>query len=94
MRDDEVRIIADKYRAVAERLDEATLRLWAAAEARALGRGGVSLVARAVGMSRTTIYAGLHELEQAAAVVPPPAPRARSSAGAGSGPKKGAGAKS
>src|SRR5271166_2715026 len=41
----------------------ATLRLWAAVEARALGRGGVSMVATAIGMSRTTIYAGLKELE-------------------------------
>jgi transposase len=61
---DEARIITDKYCALADRLDEATLRLWAAVEARALGRGGVSTVAKAVGMSRTTIYAGLDELEQ------------------------------
>lgn len=61
---DEVRIITDKYRALAGRLDEATLRLWAAVEARALGRGGVSTVARAVGLSRTTIYAGLEELDR------------------------------
>ncbi len=55
-------IIAGKYRALADRLDEATLRLWAATEARTLGRGGVSTVAKAIGMSRTTIYAGLEEL--------------------------------
>src|SRR6266702_7067685 len=55
-------IIAGKYRALADRLDEATLRLWAAVEARSLGRGGVSMVAKAIGMSRTTIYAGLEEL--------------------------------
>jgi DNA-binding phage protein len=55
-------IIASKYRALADRLDEATLRLWAALEARTLGRGGVSTVAKAIGMSRTTIYAGLEEL--------------------------------
>ena len=55
-------IIAGKYRALADRLDEATLRLWAAIEARTLGRGGVSTVAKAIGMSRTTIYAGLEEL--------------------------------
>ena len=56
-------VIQSKYRALADRLDEATLRLWAAVEARALGRGGVSLVAKAIRMSRTTIYAGLEELE-------------------------------
>ena len=46
-------------------MDEATLRLWAATEARSLGRGGVSAVAKASGMSRTTIYAGLAELKTA-----------------------------
>jgi hypothetical protein len=59
---DATKTIAEKYRALADRLDEATLRLWAAVEARALGRGGVSTVASAVGLSRTTIYAGLREL--------------------------------
>jgi transposase len=58
-------IIGSKYRALAGRLDEATLRLWAAVEARTLGRGGVSTVAKAIGISRTTIYAGLEELESA-----------------------------
>ena len=52
-----------KYQALASRLDEATLRLWAATEARSLGRGGVSAVAEASGLSRTTIYAGLEELK-------------------------------
>jgi transposase len=59
---DVLETIASKYRALSGRLDEATLRLWAAVEARQLGRGGVSIVAKAVGMSRTTIYAGLAEL--------------------------------
>jgi transposase len=60
--------IAAKYQALSGRLDEATLRVWAAAEARSLGRGGVSAVAKAVGMSRTTIHAGLAELKAAAPV--------------------------
>ena len=77
-------VIQSKYRALAGRLDEATLRLWAAVEARALGRGGVSMVAKAIGMSRTTIYAGLEELE---------APKVRSastpsSSGDGSGKRR------
>ena len=58
-------LIEAKYRALAGRLDEATLRLWAAAEARSLGRGGVSTVAKAAGVSRTTVYAGLAEIEAA-----------------------------
>src|SRR5271169_921163 len=56
-------VIHGKYQALADRLDEATLRLWAAVEARAFGRGGVSMVATAIGISRTTLYAGLEELE-------------------------------
>lgn len=67
------KIIEEKYQALSGRLDEATLRLWSAVEARALGRGGVSLVAAAVGLSRTTIYAGLREL---AAPAPPSKPLA------------------
>jgi transposase len=62
---DALQTIQAKYQALSARLDEATLRLWVAAEARSLGRGGVSLVANAVGISRTTIYAGLAEIEEA-----------------------------
>ena len=72
--------IAAKYQALCGRLDEATLRLWAAAEARSLGRGGVSAVARAIGMSRTTIHAGLAELKTVAPAPerePQPHPRVR-----------------
>lgn len=56
-------IIREKYQALTTRLDESTLRLWVAVEARTLGRGGVSTVAKVIGMSRTTIYAGLRELD-------------------------------
>lgn len=68
----DIGMIEGKYRALADRLDEATLRLWAAVEARSLGRGGVSTVATAIGMSRTTIYAGLAELESAKRSSAPP----------------------
>ncbi|MDA3919724.1 MAG: ISAzo13 family transposase [Salinisphaera sp.] len=54
--------IKDKYDGLARHLDEAALRLWAAVEAKALGRGGISLVARAIGLSRNTIYSGLKDL--------------------------------
>lgn len=56
-------VIREKFQALSGRLDEATLRLWAAVEARTLGHGGVSAVAKASGLSRATIYAGLHELD-------------------------------
>src|SRR2546425_7819622 len=44
-------------------MDERRRRQWAAAEAREVGWGGVSLVARATGLSRPTIIAGLRELQ-------------------------------
>ncbi|MGC8501261.1 MAG: ISAzo13 family transposase, partial [Leptospirillia bacterium] len=61
--DDAATVIAEKYRALSGVLNETSLRLWAAVEARSLGHGGVTTVSRAVGLSRTTIYAGLSELE-------------------------------
>ena len=73
-------IIEGKYRALSSRFDEATLRLWAAVEAQTLGRGGVSVVAKAVGISRTTIYAGLEELQSTSAAEPVPVPPQASAA--------------
>jgi hypothetical protein len=55
--------IRRKYRALRVELDERRRRQWAAAEASELGRGGVSAVARATGLSRTTISAGRRELK-------------------------------
>src|SRR5271170_1659647 len=55
--------IRRKYLALCVEMDERRRRQWAAAEARELGRGGVSAVARATGLSRTTITAGLRELK-------------------------------
>lgn len=55
--------IRRKFRMVAVELDERRRRQWAAAEARDAGWGGISLVARATGLSRPTIMAGLKELE-------------------------------
>ena len=43
-------------------LNERQRRLWAAAEAKALGYGGISCVARATGISRRAIHVGLREL--------------------------------
>lgn len=55
--------IRRKYRLVAVELDERRRRQWAAVEAREIGWGGISLVARATGLSRPTIMVGLGELE-------------------------------
>ena len=57
--------IWDRYAAMRSRLDERGRRLFAAAEARAAGYGGVSAVARATGIARSTIDRGLKELDAA-----------------------------
>jgi transposase len=46
-------------------MNEKLKRRWAACEAMAIGRGGISEVSEATGMSRTTIRRGLRELEEA-----------------------------
>src|SRR5918992_758612 len=57
----------EKYAAVFPLLDERQRRVIAAADALFLGRGGASRVARASGLSRTTIHRGLAELDQGSA---------------------------
>lgn len=52
-----------KYRILAEQLDERSLRLCLAADAMALGWGGITRVAEAAGVSRTTVHAGIRELK-------------------------------
>jgi transposase len=59
-----------KYRALGPTLTERSRRVWAATEARALGRGGVALVARASGISTSTITRGLRELRAGARLAP------------------------
>lgn len=55
--------IRTKYAHLAPYLNEQTRRLWAATEALALGRGGISAVARATQLSRQTIHSALTELD-------------------------------
>lgn len=52
-----------KWNSLMPHLDERQRRLLAAAEARVLGYGGVALVAKASGLSRTTVHKALEELE-------------------------------
>lgn len=54
-------VVQRKYRMLKHSLNERSRRLWAAAEALALGYGGASLVARATGISRSTIVRGMKE---------------------------------
>lgn len=55
-------VIGTKYADLAPLLDERARRRWAATEARAVGYGGIVAVARATGLSRTTVRKGLEEL--------------------------------
>lgn len=54
--------LAWKFALVFPHLDERQRRIMAAVEARALGRGGVSAVAKATGMSRSTVTSAVKEL--------------------------------
>ena len=55
-----------QYELLRPSLDERGRRLFAASQVRALGYGGLSLVARATGMAPSTIGRGLKELDQGA----------------------------
>jgi hypothetical protein len=55
-------LIAEKFKALQPVLSEQGRRLWAATEALALGRGGISAVARATGLSHPTIRAGMRQI--------------------------------
>ena len=57
------RAIRRRYRELAPVLDEQGRRRFAASEALALGRGGVSLMARITGLSRPTIYRGISDIQ-------------------------------
>lgn len=56
--------IRDRYQSLEWTLDERLRRLYAAAEAKVLGHGGVALVWEATGVARGSIQQGLKELAQ------------------------------
>ena len=57
--------VREKFEALSRVLDERSLRVWCATEAKALGRGGSALIHRATGISWPTITKGISELEDA-----------------------------
>jgi hypothetical protein len=68
--------VKQKYELLRAAMDERMVRLWAASEAMALGWGGVTLVAKATGISRARICAGMKEFEQSGLIpTTPAAPR-------------------
>src|SRR3990172_12084268 len=56
-------IILEKYQMLAPSLNERTLRIFAAAEALSLGRGGISLVSRSLEITRDRISRGIQDIE-------------------------------
>jgi hypothetical protein len=58
-----VATVRQKFELLRPIMTERMRRQWAASEAFALPRGGITLVAQASGLSRTTIWAGLRELQ-------------------------------
>lgn len=59
-----------KHAALAPMFTERSRRVWAATEAQAIGHGGIALVERATGISRSTIQRGLRELASGETLAP------------------------
>lgn len=60
----------DQYQMMKGWLNERQWRLYVATEARRIGAGGISQVAREAGVSRKTIRKGIRELEAGASYEP------------------------
>ena len=59
---DEGVMVAKRFKALSWALDERMRRLYGAAEAQALGYGGISAVSEATGISRRALTEGIKEL--------------------------------
>ena len=70
----DLKTLHTKFAGLSPALTERSRRLWAATEAVALGHGGIALVERATGISRSTITRGIAELQSG---VPVPSGRIR-----------------
>jgi hypothetical protein len=66
----QARAARKRYREMASVLNEQSRRRFVALEARALGRGGISLMAGISGLSRSTIYHALSDIEQHVSAAP------------------------
>jgi hypothetical protein len=56
-------LVREKYQMLSPLLNERTIRVFAAAEAKSLGHGGIAIVSRAIEISRDRILRGLEDLE-------------------------------
>ena len=63
MREIDETVLAEKFALVLSHLDERQRRLVLGADARALGHGGIRLVARAAGVTADTVSRGMADLE-------------------------------
>jgi hypothetical protein len=66
----QARAARKRYREMAPVLNEQSRRRFVALEARALGHGGVSLMARISGLARSTIYHGLSDIHDNVSTAP------------------------
>lgn len=60
---DVIKKFKKKFNLVSSHLNEKTRRIWAATEAKMLGRGGVTVLSAATNLSRSTIYLGMKDLK-------------------------------
>lgn len=63
--------LSSRFQNIAPFLNERQRRIWAGNEAKALGHGGISLVAAATGLARATISQGMQEVGQVAPDIAP-----------------------
>jgi len=61
-------VVAGKWELLSPHLNERQRRLWAGVEARSFGRGGIAAVARATGMSRSTVQDAVAEVDAGAEI--------------------------
>ena len=61
--EDAVAGLAAKFAVMRKVADERTWRVYLGSEARALGHGGIEVVARAAGVSETMVAAGVAEID-------------------------------
>jgi hypothetical protein len=78
---DAVAGLAAKFAVMRKVADERTWRVYLGSEARALGRGGIAVVARAAGVSETTVAAGVSEIEAGELEALPPGRSRRAGGG-------------
>lgn len=74
--------IQTKYKKIFPYLNEKSRRIWAASEAKTIGRGGITLLSKATRLSRNTIYQGISDLRKEKFI------RAKNQRKAGGGRKK------